>query len=411
MKNGIRLSVTLSSFRTRFQRYSVAETTARPLLSSFPNFVTIPHNNFVKFGAIGAVANDSNVLYNGAGSIRIATDGTANFTDARMTTGTINANSKWIACAIKCENINNISEIQVTYGTSGLTNRYRWGTIQGSQGNWWLTNDEWQVLILPYQEGAASGTPNRGNVTDYQIRLQSSSLPATNVWIGGMGWIDTPPKRVSVRFDDGYDSVYTKAWPILQANSIPFTMYVPAEYVGAAGRLTLAQIREMVASGLGEIGYHGTGNDQRVMTSSALRALIESDLTYWANMNIRCRTAAYPGGEEDYTVDGVKIRDIYAEYFAGSIMVFQGQVEYSTPADRHRIKNKPYITNAITTTAVATEVANIEANGGWMVQAYHEIVDATADQTTKYLTADFQTNMQALAAKTLWTKGTIGSFL
>lgn len=383
-----------------FSSFPISEAAARPPLSGRSGYSKV-NGTLTRFGATGTVAQDATVQYSGASSTKITTDGTVNFTDARVAVSALNGTGKWLCMAIRCADISKITELQLTYGTSGLTNRRRWGAVQGSQSNKWLANGEWQNVILPWQDGADSGTPSRASATDYQVRVQSNGLGATDIWIGEISWIDQPAAKGTIVFDDGYESVFTEAWPKLQASNVKFGISVPAEYINASGRLSLAAIQTMRASGLCEVLYHGTGNDQRVLTSAQLRALIESDLKVWKRHNIIVKGAAYPGGEEDATVDGPLIRDIYAQYFSYSMMIFQGQVEHTEPADLLRVKTRPYVTNAVTTGQVSTEISKVAANGGFSIQRYHDIVASNADLTTKYLKADFDTNVDTLSGSAL----------
>jgi peptidoglycan/xylan/chitin deacetylase (PgdA/CDA1 family) len=86
-----------------------------------------------------------------------------------------------------------------------------------------------------------------------------------------------PPRTFVVTFDDGYENVYTRAWPVLRDLGVPATVFVNTAFLGsdrpfpfdAWGRahaaavpaeayrpLTVAQCREMAAAGLVDIGAH-----------------------------------------------------------------------------------------------------------------------------------------------------------
>lgn len=62
------------------------------------------------------------------------------------------------------------------------------------------------------------------------------------------------PNAVSITFDDGYQSVYKYAYPLLADNSIPASMFIIVKNVGAATnqipKLTWAQMKEMQAHGM-----------------------------------------------------------------------------------------------------------------------------------------------------------------
>ncbi len=87
----------------------------------------------------------------------------------------------------------------------------------------------------------------------------------------------TPPRTIALTFDDGYQSVYTRVWPILREFHVPATVFLATAYLGsempfpfdawgqnhrdalppAAFRpLTVAQCREMLESGSIDLGAH-----------------------------------------------------------------------------------------------------------------------------------------------------------
>ena len=74
---------------------------------------------------------------------------------------------------------------------------------------------------------------------------------------------------VTLTFDDGFEEVYSAAWPLLRERSLPFTVYLASAFVdrpmvwegstarGARGSgMTWDQLGELVASGLCTIGNH-----------------------------------------------------------------------------------------------------------------------------------------------------------
>jgi peptidoglycan/xylan/chitin deacetylase (PgdA/CDA1 family) len=86
-----------------------------------------------------------------------------------------------------------------------------------------------------------------------------------------------PPGTFAVTFDDGHDSVYRQAWPVLAELGIPATLFLPTAYIDDAGAfpfddwpaagganvpgeawrpMTSEQCREIAADGLVELGAH-----------------------------------------------------------------------------------------------------------------------------------------------------------
>lgn len=69
--------------------------------------------------------------------------------------------------------------------------------------------------------------------------------------------VSIPPKKsVVLTFDDGYRDFYTDAYPILKKYHAKATVYMIAGFIGYRNYMTEAQLREIAASGLIDVGAH-----------------------------------------------------------------------------------------------------------------------------------------------------------
>lgn len=375
----------------------------RLAVESLPGFSKIDDfgasTSFAKFGSTGTVAADNTTGYRSGTSIKMTPVGDATYVDIRANKTAINATGKTLALAYYMPNLANVTSWQVTVGTdTALANRYRWSGFVGTQVPSRIRTDGWDLITLDWGDGASSGSFDRTSVQEYQIRIQGNA--AVPCWMGYLAWFNSTPKYGSVSFDDGYESVYLQAYPILSALGIPFTVYMPYSYLGVGGRLSLTEINTMIASGLCEVGYHDTGNDQRVNTSAQVEALITTAISGWASNGISLRGSAYPGGQWGLTTDSVLLRDIYARHFPLARTIFQGCVESIPAPDTMLLRVFPYVYYTTTTTTVANAITEVANNGGWSHQVYHDIVTGVPT-TDQYNVTDFQTNMNALVASGL----------
>lgn len=64
-------------------------------------------------------------------------------------------------------------------------------------------------------------------------------------------------KHFYLTFDDTYDTVYTKAYPILRRLHIPFTMFVTKGLVDTRNFITMPHLQELSKDSLCTIGCHG----------------------------------------------------------------------------------------------------------------------------------------------------------
>ena len=123
------------------------------------------------------------------------------------------------------------------------------------------------------------------NVTPEQLRRQLLGLlargyrpwPLRRAIASRRAGEPVPPRTFVVTFDDGYESVYDNAWPILKEISVPATIFIVTAYLGVEGPfpfddwsaagspgvpvaawkpLTTVHCEEMARQGLVEIGSH-----------------------------------------------------------------------------------------------------------------------------------------------------------
>ena len=137
-----------------------------------------------------------------------------------------------------------------------------------------------------------------------------------------------PPKPLLLTFDDGYASALTIATPILRKHHARATMFFEGKLTGTkAGRLTIADLRAMRASGVWQLESHGwighgtlpvaadapkspywyanlmwLANEHRLETLGEYELRIASDLhhfrtTFEPLLGTRLDVFAYPSGE------------------------------------------------------------------------------------------------------------------
>ena len=118
------------------------------------------------------------------------------------------------------------------------------------------------AVVLVYHHVAAD-TPSSTSVAPQQFRRQLEHLAAGGFRVLALEEIlnrldsgrELPPDTVALTFDDGYESVYTTAFPMLRERGWPFTVFVTTDYVGGRGYLDWSQLQQMAAVGA-DIGNH-----------------------------------------------------------------------------------------------------------------------------------------------------------
>ncbi|HEY5270450.1 MAG TPA: polysaccharide deacetylase family protein [Anaerolineales bacterium] len=115
-----------------------------------------------------------------------------------------------------------------------------------------------------------------------------------------------PPRPVVISFDDGYESVYENAYPIMQTQGFTGVLYLVVEYIGSQDHMDTGQIQAMTGNGW-EIGSHSMTHphlpavhDQINFEAGQSKGRLASEI------GVSVETFAYPYGEiDDFVVDKV----------------------------------------------------------------------------------------------------------
>ena len=71
-------------------------------------------------------------------------------------------------------------------------------------------------------------------------------------------------RKVLLTIDDGFESFYKNAWPILNKKKIPFILFISTREVGAYNYMNWNQIREISKNNFVEIGNHSHSHEYLV---------------------------------------------------------------------------------------------------------------------------------------------------
>jgi peptidoglycan/xylan/chitin deacetylase (PgdA/CDA1 family) len=94
-----------------------------------------------------------------------------------------------------------------------------------------------------------------------------------------------PQRSVVITIDDGYESAHRHALPLLRKHGFAATLFIYTDFIGADDALSWQQLRELVDSGLIDIGAHSKTHRDLVEHSDGL-----SDGDYRRDLDTEVRT-------------------------------------------------------------------------------------------------------------------------
>ncbi|MDO8469367.1 MAG: polysaccharide deacetylase family protein [Candidatus Peribacter sp.] len=107
-----------------------------------------------------------------------------------------------------------------------------------------------------------------------------------------------PSPAIALTFDDGYQDFYVNVFPLLKKYQAKATLYVVPAFIGKQGYLTQEELKDIVASGLVEIGAHTLHHKNLVRLSStaAQKEIAGSKEELERDFGVTVTSFAYPFG-------------------------------------------------------------------------------------------------------------------
>lgn len=110
---------------------------------------------------------------------------------------------------------------------------------------------------------------------------------------------ELPPRPVLLTFDDGSETVYTTALPIMQRYGFSGTAYIVYNYMWIPGYMDEDQVRALYAAGW-EIGSHGLSHQDLPEHPARQRSeIVESRRKLQARLDLPILSFSYPFGAYD----------------------------------------------------------------------------------------------------------------
>ena len=170
------------------------------------------------------------------------------------------------------------------------------------------------TLILMYHALVESGEPTAEQNSLYTTAeklaadidaLHAAGYQSLSLLRYRIGLFDPQQKYFILTFDDGYDSNYTVAYPVLQEKGVFADIFANTEMMDRAGHLTWDMCREMEQSGLVRIYSH-------LNIHTAATSLSPGEQRMWLEQSVRAISRelgeravwgmSYPYGDYDRSV-------------------------------------------------------------------------------------------------------------
>ena len=148
-------------------------------------------------------------------------------------------------------------------------------------------------------------------------------------------------RKVLLTIDDGYESFYKNAWPILKDSQIPFILFVSTREVGKKGYMSWENIKEIEKYDFVEIGNHSHTHDYLIdLTDNEIKKDLTNSINIFKNLGKNSDFFSYPFGEYSTALKNIVI-DLGFKYAFGqhSGVVDHTKNYFEMPQDFRLMKN------------------------------------------------------------------------
>lgn len=206
---------------------------------------------------------------------------------------------------------------------------------------------------------------------------------------------------VCITFDDGRDSQYTVAKPVLDAAGLPATFYVNSYNIGGSGGyMTLAQLQEMYADGHA-IASHSWKHTSFSTLSDADKELYINNVIAYLEANSMPRAKyhlSYPDGVWDAATLSIASA---CGILTGRLASVAAGYYVSMPTYSNLLLNGVAVGRDTDPATVTAYIDVILRSGNSLFLYFHCILD-TPVENTDYSTANFTTICNYIAARVGW---------
>jgi peptidoglycan/xylan/chitin deacetylase (PgdA/CDA1 family) len=183
---------------------------------------------------------------------------------------------------------------------------------------------------------------------------------------GALRW-DKP--MVSIAFDDGWQSVYDRALPLLNKHDFPSTQYLNASTLETPNYMTAAEVQQLHAAGH-EIAAHSYDHvDLTSLATDRLDDELRKGKEALAAAGLPTEDLATPYGRSDAQVDW------YASKYFNIVRGTDDGINTRQNLDPHNLKVF-YVTSETTPDELAQVLTDTSQVNGWLILVYHQIAPA-----------------------------------
>lgn len=350
------------------------------------------NENYLKTTGDGVVSFDTEEYMIGKQSLKISTKGDRIPEIVRITdiSPPIDFRGKFLKAWLKISDRSAVDLLRITVSSDNFeTSKNFWIHQRASSPTAKSFQDnKWSPITISLTQ--TTGTTDLSKISAIEIKLKDKGRRPVSTWFNNLSLVDNNSKGiVTFTFDDAVGTQFTNAVPILSKYNYSGTTFVPTEWVGRNGRLSIDQLKEMQDVYGWDISSHTRNHID--LKKNKIKSTLEEELIKSKEFLIEhgfekgAEHFAYPFGNFDNDLSMEIIKKHYK-----TARIVRGDIETLPVADPYRLR-PIYVLSYTPPDLVLDRIDKAIDNGDWAILVFHGIVDNNAnDVQGTYLKSNFQ---------------------
>ena len=368
-------------------------------------------HGYEKSAGTGTMSDDTGDFVVGTQSLKVVTKGDESQTHVRKkSVGPYDFSGRDLQVTFKVEGLAHVEAFEIFLSSDNLsTNNVHYSIATPVQpyiadGEWATMTISWGDLVNNFPPGTIS--PEKVNFIEF--RFEDDGKAPVTFHVNEVAAVsESAAGRVSIVFDDGWESTYTRARPYLDKYGYRAGACIIRDVVGTANYMSLAQIRNLqtisswdIFAHADTVANHNTGYAK--LENSVVEAELQGIKRWLIENGFKRRDLfAWPLGS--YTASQMTMARRFFSAVRGTTGGRGGSAgpqETFPPGDVGRIRTCT-IGNTNTASEVETALNQCDTYGSWLILSFHQIVAGGGKSGTETNESVFKEIIDKVAASGL----------
>jgi hypothetical protein len=371
-------------------------------------------HGYEKSEGTGTLSDDTSDFVIGKQSLKFVTKGDESFNRVRKkSVGPYDFTGRDLRVTFKVEGLEHVDIFEIFLSSDNLsTNNVHYSISVPVQP--YIADGEWASVTISWGDLAANfppGTISRSKVNFVEFRFEDDGSAPVTFHVNEVAAVPEPSSGlVSVVFDDGWGSTYTRARPSLDRYGFRATAVIIRDLIGTAEYMTLAQLRALQDQSGWDIAAHadtvekhniGYGNLEDSVVEGELRGIKR-----WLIENGFKRRDVFAWPQGSFTASQMVMARRYFNAVRGTTGGGgggNGAQETFPPGDNGRLRTWT-VGSTQTKAEMETALNQCKTNKSWLILSFHQLVASGATGGTQTNESTFSEFVDAISASGLSVK-------